>query len=231
MPFSTHRRAIGYTIGAIILLLMMTIAVYNQPYLPGDVSVTRALQSLRSPWLDAVMTLIGLPGSPPQTVWLNASVVLILLLCRLKPEALTMLIFIPTFGTVSTVIRCGIDRARPSADLVDVLDPFKDRGCSFPSGHTGNFVIIMGFMIFIGLTLLAPSWHRNLLLWLYGLYIALMGISRIYVGDHWPSDVIGGELLGSIFLVWMVIFYQWVKRRFFLPVQQRSDRRVSNRTT
>lgn len=210
-----YRWAISYTSLASVLFLLLTFAADNHPYLPGDITITRALQALRSPWLDQVMILVGLPGDPPQTLVLNALVVLIVFLCRMRLEALTLLLFIPTFGTVSTWIRCGIDRARPTADLVLVLDPLKDRGCSFPSGHTANFIIILGFLMFVGLTRLAPSWHRNLLLCLYGLYIVLMGVSRIYIGDHWPSDVLGGALLGSIFLVWMILFYKWLQVRFF----------------
>jgi membrane-associated phospholipid phosphatase len=44
-----------------------------------------------------------------------------------------------------------------------------------------------------------------------------MGVSRIYIGDHWPSDVLGGVILGSIFLVWIVLAYRWLEARFFAP--------------
>jgi hypothetical protein len=72
--------------------------------------------------------------------------------------------------------------------------------------------------VFVGSTQLAPSWHRNLLLRLCGLYIVLVGVSRIHTGGHWPSDVLGGVLLGSIFLVWMILFYEWLQVRFFAVV-------------
>ncbi len=134
-----YRWAIGYTFLASVLLVFLTFAVAKYPYLPGDIPITQALQAMRSPWLDQVMILVGLPGDPPQTLVLNALVVLTVFLCRMKPEALTLFLFIPTFGTVSTWIRCGIDRPRPTADLVLLLGPLKDRGCSFPSGHTANF--------------------------------------------------------------------------------------------
>ncbi len=64
----------------------------------------------------------------------------------------------------------------------------------------------MGFLIYIGLTRLPPTWHRNYLFAQYASFVALMAVSRIYVSDHWPSDVVGGVWLGTIFLVWMILF-------------------------
>jgi undecaprenyl-diphosphatase len=203
-----------YTIIAVVLFILLSISVALFTVLPGDVAIIQAVQSFRSPWLDLVMTAIGLPGSPPQTLFVNALVILIVFLCRLRPEALTLLIFIPGYGTIGTLIRCGIDRPRPFPEVAYILDPNKDRGCRFPSGHTANFIVMLGFLIYVGLILLPSTWHRNLLLALYSAYIVLMGVSRIYVADHWPSDVLGGVLLGSIFLVCMIAFYEWVRVRF-----------------
>lgn len=215
-------RLIVYTVLAVGLFALVAFDATSNLYSPDDVEITRALQAWRSPWLDNFMILIGLPGTPPQTLILNVLFVLIVLLCRLKPEALTLAIFVPTFGTLGTWLRCGINRPRPSDDLVFLVGELKDRNCSYPSGHTINFTVVLGFMFFIGLTQLAPSWRRNLLLSLYALYAILMELSRIYVGDHWASDVLAGYLLGSVFLIWMIRFCQWVSSRFFTTAQPMS---------
>jgi membrane-associated phospholipid phosphatase len=49
-----------------------------------------------------------------------------------------------------------------------------------------------------------------------GSLVSLIGISRIYVGDHWVSDVIGAYLLGSLWLVFSVYIYRFGKTRFFV---------------
>jgi undecaprenyl-diphosphatase len=49
-----------------------------------------------------------------------------------------------------------------------------------------------------------------------GVEIALIGMSRIYLGEHWFSDVVGAYLLGSIALVIMIFFYRWGKTRYFV---------------
>lgn len=205
---------LAYCAVASALFLLLTFAVAQTPELPFDVPIEHAIQSFRNPGLDLFMQAIGLPGSPPQTLLFNALLVIIVFACKMIPEGITLLLFVPGYGTISTIFRLAINRARPSPDLFFVFDPSKDRGQSFPSGHTGNFIIVDGFLIFVGLTLLPPSWHRNLLLVLYALYMVLMPISRMYVAEHWPSDILGGILLGSVFLVLMILFYEWVRARF-----------------
>ncbi len=49
-----------------------------------------------------------------------------------------------------------------------------------------------------------------------GSLVALIGLSRIYVGDHWASDVTGAYLLGSLWLALSIAIYSWGKTRFFV---------------
>jgi undecaprenyl-diphosphatase len=46
--------------------------------------------------------------------------------------------------------------------------------------------------------------------------ISLIGISRIYEGQHWASDVIAAYLLGSVWLSFVILVYRWGKKRFFV---------------
>jgi membrane-associated phospholipid phosphatase len=73
-----------------------------------------------------------------------------------------------------------------------------------------------GILIFLGYTLLKPSLGRTLLLVILGSPVALVGLSRIYLGDHWASDVAGAYLLGSLWLALSIAVYRWGKPRFFV---------------
>ena len=115
---------------------------------------------------------------------------------------------------VNVIVKDYIRRPRPTVDLVHVfriLDSY-----SFPSGHVMFYVGLFGFVWFLVYTLLKRSWRRTALLILIGAFIALVGPSRIYLGQHWPSDVLGAYLLGSLTLLVNLWFYRWGKKRFFV---------------
>jgi undecaprenyl-diphosphatase len=78
------------------------------------------------------------------------------------------------------------------------------------------YVGFYGFLWFLAYTLLKRSWRRTLLLIFLGSLIGLIGFSRIYLGQHWPSDVLGAYLLGGLTLVAILQFYRWGKKRFFV---------------
>jgi len=69
---------------------------------------------------------------------------------------------------------------------------------------------------------------RTLLVVFFGLLVLLIGISRIYVGEHWASDVLGAYLLGTLTLVAIIQLYRWGKPRFFLrqPVAKAESAKV-----
>jgi undecaprenyl-diphosphatase len=73
-----------------------------------------------------------------------------------------------------------------------------------------------GFIVFLVFSLLKPSLKRTFLLVFLGLLIALIGVSRIYSGEHWASDVLGAYLLASLTLVAIIELYRWGKPRFFV---------------
>jgi undecaprenyl-diphosphatase len=115
---------------------------------------------------------------------------------------------------VGATTKLVVNRPRPDALLVHVIEKLTDT--SFPSGHVLFYVTFVGFLWFLCYTLLKPGWKRTLALWAFGAVVALVGLSRIYMGEHWPSDVLGAYLLGSICLVLTIALYRWGKTRYFV---------------
>ena len=104
---------------------------------------------------------------------------------------------------IDNVLKLVISRQRPPADLVHILDP--TTGFSYPSGHA-VFFTWLGFMLAFSLAPRVGPLIRPVLWIAAGALIMLTCIARVWAGDHWPSDVIGGVLLGvgwSAFVLWL----------------------------
>ena len=193
---------------------VLTLLVKTIPSFPIDLAITRALQTINFPFFDALMRLISWPGFSPQSYLLSAAVVLIIYLFGLRWEAIAALVAALLPPLVNVMVKDFVQRPRPTIDLVHVFRILNSY--SFPSGHVMFYVGFFGFLWFLAFTLLKKSWKRTALLIMYGVLIVLVGPSRIYLGQHWASDVLGAYLLGSLTLVAILQFYRWGKKRFFV---------------
>ena len=192
---------------------LLTFIVKTTPSFPIDIQITRTIQLINFPLFSVIMNLISWPGFSPQAFIIPVLIVLVIYTFGLHWEALIALAAALLPGVVNVLVKEFIRRPRPTTDLVDVfriLDSY-----SFPSGHVMFYVGFFGFLWFLIFTLLRDSLPRMLLLGLLGGLILLVGISRIYLGQHWASDVLGAYLLGGITLAAILQLYRWGKKRFF----------------
>lgn len=200
--------------------LLVTIAVFSLlaflvatlPSFPLDLQITRAIQSIHSPWFEASMRLISWPGYLPQSVLIVLLIAWTLYVYGMRWEATISLIAALSSGVVNQLTKILIQRPRPSGDLVDVFTRLESY--SFPSAHVMFYITSFGFVWYLAYTLLKKSWPRRLLLTIPGGLILLVGISRISLGAHWASDVLGAYLLGSLILAGVLWLYRWRQERF-----------------
>ena len=99
-------------------------------------------------------------------------------------------------------------RPRPSEDVLNIVGDSPE-GYSFPSGHTLLYVSFFGFLFYWTYTFVRPGRLRTALLWTLGVLIGLIGVSRVYLGHHWPSDVLASYALG---FAWLLVLIQWYAR-------------------
>ena len=216
-----------FVFSTMVAFASLTFLVETVPSFLIDLQITQAIQSIDSSFFAGLMWLISLPGFSPQSMIVTILIALMLYMYGLRWEAVTSLLASVLSGVTNQVVKNLIQRPRPAISAVEVFEELTSY--SFPSGHVMFYTILFGFLWYLVYSLLKRSWLRGLLLGIFGSFILLVGISRIYLGQHWASDVLGAYLLGSLLLLGVILFYRWGKTRFFVhqptapPIPEKPD--------
>ena len=170
-----------------------------------DLAITGAIQRVESPVFAQLMVAISALGYWPWS-WLSfGGAVGGLFLAGFRYEALFVLATHGA-GLLAAFAKLLVERPRPTADVVRVMSELGD--FSYPSGHVVSYVSFFGFLFFLTYVLFKRSWQRTAALVVLGLLVGLVGISRIHVGHHWASDVLGGYALGTAYLLILIELYR-----------------------
>jgi len=203
----------AYLLLAAVAFIWLAFSARSADGFPVDWAVTRALQGFHPAWFDALMRAVSLLGYNPQASVLYSLVVLFLYRASWRWEAIVAGGGVLVAHGFNLAVKALVNRPRPPGEGVQVVVHLHDPG--FPSGHVLTYVAFYGFLWFLCYTLRRRSWWRTaLLIFLAGL-ILLVGPSRVYQGEHWFTDVVGGYLLASIILTAIICVYRWGKGRFF----------------
>ena len=179
-------------------------------YFAGDLILALAVQDIRfSQWHGTMEVVSSVGKAMPMAVG-AATVFCWLLWKRKKSEYLTVGLALIALG-LNPLLKLLIERPRPTEDLVSVFGHFS--GLSFPSGHAFTSMLMFGLLFYLAPLIL--KWQRAVYLTRIACLamILLTGISRVYLGAHWPSDVLGGFLFGGIVLTLVISLHQRHLRR------------------
>jgi membrane-associated phospholipid phosphatase len=206
-------------IPAVIILIIggfgiLTYFVLSIPSIPIDLEISHNIQSIQIPFFGQLMALVSWFGFSPQVVVITGSIVLLMYGVGWHWEAVMALVTALFSTALNFIVKELVHRPRPTLNDVNVTALLNSY--SFPSGHVMYYVSFFGFIGFLIFRLVQPSARRNLMLFVIWLAILLIGISRIYMGQHWASDVVGAYLLGSLNLYACSHLYQWQKNRFLI---------------
>ena len=169
-----------------------------------DYQISHYFYKLHSPMLNTVMTMITHIGD--LVVQTAVTILIVLLLFVLKKwrtalwYGLTVLL---GAGILNGAIKEFYGRARPS----QILPLVEIGGHSFPSGHSMGSVIVYGGILFLVLRSLRSTGLKKIISLIVCLMILAIGFSRIYLGVHFPTDVIGGFSLGFAWICWSIAFF------------------------
>jgi len=183
-----------------IFFLVITALVYfgiTESFDQGVISFFS--ENVGNPTLDLIMQYVTESG---EAVWMLAFAILILVIRKTRRIGITLMILIVISTLLTGYIKCGVDRDRPDFEYEgtpfpvpisqDTFALFCEGGydASFPSGHAARsmiFAIIFGYA-------LSERFPRGA--YLMFLYPAMISLSRVYVLQHFPMDVIGGSIIG-----------------------------------
>jgi undecaprenyl-diphosphatase len=188
-----------------ILALVISIYARFTPRFPGDLCLTLWLQSFNNHFILSIMRCISFIFGG----WFAALIVVAIGIIVWRRIGRLEAIMIPVGGLITLVnmaLKLAVNRPRPSADLVHVLS--HEQGSGFPSGHAFFAILILGLAAYFICINLKNRVLRILVLAGLIALILLIGTSRVYLGVHWPSDVIGGYLIGGVFLTALIWFHR-----------------------
>ncbi|RYG26417.1 phosphatase PAP2 family protein [bacterium] len=198
------RHALGVAVGACGVAFGLGALIRYSFLQAVDLSVTRLLQREEWPPLDTAMVGFTNAGDPIVVPVLGGVAALALQQMALPRAARLVLM---SLGSVpaNIVMKNFWDRARPDRKLVNVA--VETAGTSFPSGHTMGATALYGSLAALAWIHMDP---RTIRLPLTLILVAIpigVGISRVYLGAHWLSDVVAGYALGLFVLVPVVRHY------------------------
>lgn len=181
-------------VAATVAFVKIADEVHEQETLPLDTMVLRGIHSLSTPFLDTVIPTVTDIGGPLGTVLITCGIAGLFLWRRQMRRALLILLSVGGAAALNMILKAIFERPRP--DLWDRL--VVEHSYSFPSGHAMASAAL-------GLALIAALWtsrYRWAAIVVGGLYMTVISATRLYLGVHYPSDVIAGWLVSA---AWVAI--------------------------
>ncbi|MFV0560915.1 MAG: phosphatase PAP2 family protein [Enterococcus sp.] len=198
----------------IIFLLLATAVLNSWTILTNfDTAITQVIRSLY-PYFTSFFIGITQLGNPVVVGCIYLICAFALYRKNFKISALWLSVnVIGIAALLNSGIKLLVARQRPALEHL-----VTETSYSFPSGHsTGSMMLYGTLFCLVPLLINSKNWRLFIRILLIGVILAV-GISRIYLGVHFPSDVVGGYALG---ITWLLFTYPLYKERFMHETQQR----------
>ena len=186
----TTRRAVA--LGSLcVIAAVCTLAGLFHTF-PGDEGALLKFQGFRSTWLDDAAVVSSAFGDTVVVFVSIPTVAVLLWLGGYKVDAVVVLLVFVPHG-IGLGLKELVDRPRPEFSLLNraLENP------SFPSGHSVHALVFYGLLIPVLRDMMDRSSWKLLVPALLVVLILAIGASRVYLGVHWPSDVLGGFMTGG----------------------------------
>ena len=183
-------------ISLLLLFVLVTTLVLTNNISNFDDTIYNTIFSIRNNFWDAFFKCITKCGNT-----ITIIVLVVILFFFIKNKYRLMLVCVPIATVLSNqLLKHIIRRPRP-----DHLRLIKQGGYSYPSGHAMISIALYGFLIYYVYHKVNNKYLKIFLISLLSILIILIGMSRIYVGVHYPSDILGGYILSLLILILVIL--------------------------
>ena len=187
-----------------LAIVVVTVGIHTRgPLLPWDVRALDLVNRIRTPWLVDVFSVLTWTGD-----FLLASLAL-LVACAVvalhRHERRPLWLGLAAVGMLAATVGTGnqvIARSR----IPFAAGSFGDGGTSYPSGHATTAVVVGGCLVLLAAPVLTRARLRAAWCAMVG-YAAVVGVSRLYLRQHWLSDVLVGWLLGTVIVCLLAVAF------------------------
>ena len=188
------------------LFVELTDKIPNMGTKSFDDAVTTYIISWRSPGLNHFFQTITNIGDVYGYVVVTIIAVLFFFFKLKNKKFVIQLVGVLLLAGLSNIaLKQAINRARPSIEHMVVV-----KTLSYPSGHAMSAMAFYGFLIYLAFRIKMWKWLRFLVVFLLAFMILGIGISRIYLGVHFPSDVAGGYIAGLIWVAFCIVLFNLI---------------------
>jgi membrane-associated phospholipid phosphatase len=196
-----------------IFIFFSLFFLFNKNPLAIDLKITSFIQNFESPSFDNIMKFVSFWGNVAPLLIVTLLTAVFFYYFSYKKEAFfILLVLVADF--INLVVKYLVNRPRPTDLFVNIYHQFKSP--SFPSSHVFHYVVFFGLLIYFSHVLKFKKSIKYLTVIPCYLLILFIPISRIYLGVHWVTDVIGAFLLGLIALLLLIASYNTKKIKFSL---------------
>lgn len=192
-----------------VTFALLLLLVINRPFLSIDLLITLSIQRINIPGFQSLMLFMTQLGNFELGLLATAiAAATVSVITKKWRDGLFVLLSTTGVFVISVFFKFLSQRPRPDADLINLIgkaatDP------SFPSGHVLHYLGLYGFLLYLSYTKIRDHNLRYAAVAIFGSMILLVSLSRIYLGAHWFSDVLGSYLIGTVWLY----FIAWIYRR------------------
>jgi len=199
--------ALIVVIGGINLFVELTDTLKSEVLADYDYQITQYVISHRSPELTQYFIFVTNVGDFYGYLIVVAIFTLLSFFVFKRWKYMLQIFVVLVLSAISNMIlKRFIDRARPGIEHMVSVETL-----SYPSGHAMSAMAFYGFLIYLFYRFKINKFLKITCIMLLGILILSIGISRIYLGVHFPSDIAGGFIAGLIWVIFCVIIFDIIE--------------------